>query len=57
MAKLRSQIIKQKVHVLNSDHLHVREGCGGACFPNEGGKKTNKAELMHPPAGHGKGLL
>lgn len=37
MAKLRNQIIKQKVPVLNSDHLsHVREGVWRRVFPNEG---------------------
>ena len=57
MAKLRSQIIKQKVHVLNSDHLtHVREGVWRSVFSNEGGKKQTKQNWCIP-AGHGKALL
>lgn len=52
MAKLKNQIIKEKVLVLNSDHLrHVREGVWRRVFPNEGGGggiKKNNAELMHP---------
>lgn len=50
MAKLKNQIIKEKVLVLNSDHLrHVREGVWRRVFPNEGGgggdkKKQRRAD-------------